>query len=72
MCTAALITIVKTWKQLMQPSMDEQRKSGVCIYIYIYMHVYIYVCIILAIKNEILPFVTTQMDLEGISLSKIS
>ena len=36
------------------------------------MHVYIYVCIILAIKNEILPFVTTQMDLEGISLSKIS
>ena len=54
--------------------MDEQRKSGVCIYIYIYtyMHVCIYVCIILAIKNEILPFVTTQMDLEGISLSKIS
>ena len=63
MCTAALITIAKTRKQLIYPSMDEQRKSGA----YIYMHMCIHVCIILALKrNEILPFVTTQMDLEGL------
>ena len=52
----------------------------VCVYLYI--HIYICVCIYIhthiqtkysAIKRkEILPFVTTQMDLEGIMLSEIS
>ena len=40
----------------------------VCIYIYIYMMEY-YSAIK---KNEILPFATTWMELEGIMLSKIS
>ena len=38
--------------------------------LYTYIHIMDYY---LAIKkNEILPFVTTQMDLEGIKLSEIS
>ena len=47
----------------------------VCVYVYIYICVYIYIYIYtvqLYKKNEILPFITTQMDLEGIMLSKIS
>ena len=51
-------------------------------YIYIYIYTHIYICIyiyiytyngILAIKtNEILPFATTWMDLEGIMFSEMS
>ena len=48
------------------------------IYIYIYIYIYMYVTIhtmeyYSSIKRkEILPFVTTWMDLEGIMLSEIS
>ena len=68
MCTpmfiAALSTIAKVWKEPKCPSMDEWIKK-MC---YVYTMEYY-----LAIKkNEILPFVTTWIELEGIMLSEIS
>ena len=45
---------------------------------YIYIYIYIYICIYsieyyaTIRKDEILPFVTTWIDLEGITLSEIS
>ena len=42
----------------------------VCVYIYIYIYKMEYCSA--TKKNEILPFVTTWMDLEGIMLSEIS
>ena len=62
--TAALFTIVKTWKQPKCPSTDEWIKKMWYIYIYNGM---------LAIKkNEILSFPATRMNLENIMLSEIS
>ena len=63
---AALLTIAKKWKQPKCPSTDE---------------IYIYVCVCIhthtmeyysAIKNEIMPFAATWMDLEIIILSEVS
>ena len=71
---AALLTIVKIWTQPKYPSLDEWIKK-VC---HIYMYIQAYVCIythngMFAIKkNEILPFATTWMELQGIMLSEIS
>ena len=57
MFIAALLTIAKVWKEPMCPFMDEWIKKW-----YIYTMEYH-----LAIKkNEILPFATTWMELEGI------
>ena len=61
---AALLTIAKTWKQHKCPSTDE------CIKKMWYLYTMEYYSAIK--KNEILPFVTIWMDLEGIILSKIS
>ena len=65
MFIAALFTIAKIWKQPKCPSIDEWiRRCGI--------H-YTHNGILLSIKkDEILPFVTTWMDLEGIMLSEIS
>ena len=64
MFIAALSTITKVWKEPKRPSMDEWTKKMW------YIHAMEYY---LAIKkNEILPFATTWMDLEGIMLSEIS
>ena len=64
MFMAELFTIVKTWKQPKCPSTDEWIKKMWCIYTMEYYS---------AIrKNEILPFVATWMDLEGIMISEIS
>ena len=52
----SLFTIAKIWKHPKCPSIDDQIKMQ-----YIYIMKY-YSAIK---KNEILPFVTTQMDLEG-------
>jgi len=70
----AIFKILSGWKQPKWSSTDEWIKM--CVYIYIMCVLYTYIHIMdyySAIKkNEILPFVTTQMDLEGIKLSEIS
>ena len=64
MFIAVLSTIAKVWKKPKCPSMDEWIKKMWYIYTVEYY---------LAIKkNEILPFATTWMELEGIMLSEIS
>ena len=80
MFTAALSTIAKVWKEPKCPSMDEwiKKMCCVCVCVDTHTHIYIYTYIhtteyYLAIKkNEILPFTTTWMELEGIMLSEIS
>ena len=58
------ITIAKNWKQHKCPSVDEWIKKMWYIYIMEYYS---------AIRREqILPFATTWMELEGIMLSEIS
>ena len=63
MFIAALFTIAKIWKQPKYPSIDEWIKKQ-------RLHKMEYFSAIK--KNEILPFVTAWMDLEGIMLSEIS
>ena len=64
MFIAALSTIAKVWKEPKCPSMDEWIKKMWYLYTMEYYS---------AIKkNEILPFATTWMELEGIMLSEIS
>ena len=64
MFIAALSTIDKVWKEPKCPSMDEWIKKMWYIYTMEYYS---------AIKkNEILPFATMWMGLEGIRLSEIS
>jgi len=63
---AALFTIAKIWKQPQCLSTDKWIKRMWCIYIYsreLLSHF---------LKNEILPFAATWMDLEGIAVSEIS
>ena len=63
MFIASLSTIAKVWKQPKCPSTDEWIKKMWSIYTMEYYS---------AIKkNEILPFATTWMELEGIMLSEI-
>ena len=64
MFIAALSTIAKVWKEPKCPSMDEWIKKMW------YIHTMEYYSAIR--KNEILPFATTWMELEGIMLSEIS
>ena len=63
MFIAALSGIAKVWQEPKCPSMDEWLKKMWYIYTIEYY---------LAIKkNEILPFATTWIELEGIMLSEI-
>ena len=63
MFTAALFTIVKTWKQHKCTSTEEWIKKVWCIYTVEYYS---------AIKkNEIVPFAATWMDLEVVILSEV-
>ena len=63
MFIAAMSTIAKLWKEPTCPSADEWRKKRWYIYTMEYYA---------AIKrNEILPFVMTWMELEGIMLREI-
>ena len=64
MFIAALLTIAKTWKQPKCPPRDKWIKKTWYIYTIEYYS---------AIRNdEIQPFVTTWMDIEGIIQSEIS
>ena len=62
MFTVALLTIAKTWKQV---SVDRRMNKEIVVCIYS-MEYY------LAFKKEILPFMTTWMNLQNTLLSKIS
>uniref|UniRef100_A0A671G5C2 Uncharacterized protein n=1 Tax=Rhinolophus ferrumequinum TaxID=59479 RepID=A0A671G5C2_RHIFE len=64
MFIAALFMVAKTWKQPKCPSIDDWIKKMWYIYTMEY-----YTAIR---KDEMVPFVTTWMDLEIIMLSKIS
>ena len=64
MFIAALSTIAKVWKEPKCPSMDEWIKKM--------WHIYTMEYYSAIKKNEILPFATTWMELEGIMLSEIS
>ena len=54
MCTAALSTIAKLWKQTKCPSTDEWIKTMWCVYIYTYIHTYINTHIHVCMYNGIL------------------
>ena len=64
MFIAALSTIAKVWKEPKCPLMDEWIKK--MWYIYIYTHTYTMEYYSAIKKNEILPFATKWMELEGI------
>ena len=64
MFIAALSTTAKVWKEPKCPSMDEWIRKMWYIYTMEYYSA--------TKKNEILPFATTWMKLEGIMLSEIS
>ena len=64
MFIATLFTITKTWKQPKCPSIDEWIEKM--------WYINIMECHSVIKKNEILPFSTTWMDLEGITLTEIS
>ena len=63
MFIAALSTIAKVWKEHKCPVLDKWIKMW---------HIYTMEYYLAIKKNEILPFATTQMELEFIMLSKIS
>ena len=63
MFIAALSSIAKVWKEPKCPSMDEWIKKM--------WHIYTMEYYSAIKKNEILPFATTWMELEGIILSEI-
>jgi len=64
MFIAALCTMAKTWKQPKCPSVDEEIKRMWFIHTAEYYSA--------MTKKEILPFVTTWVELEGILLSDLS
>ena len=52
--------------------MDKEDVIYMCAYIYIHTHTHTIECDSAIKTNEILPFATTWMDLEGIMLSEVS
>ena len=71
MFIAALSTISKLWKEPKCPSTDEWTKKMWDIYIYIYIYTRNRIYSVMK-KNEILPFATMWIELEGIMPGEIS
>ena len=67
---AALFTIAKIWKPPKQSSIDERIKKMLCVCVRARVRIMKYYSAIK--RNEILPFVTTWVDLDGIMLSEIN
>ena len=74
MFIAALSTVSKVWKEPKCPSMDEWIKKMWYIYTHIHTHRHTHTMEYYSTikKNEIFPFATMWVELEGIMLSKIS
>jgi hypothetical protein len=84
MFIAAFYTITTPYKQLSPLITNEWMKKMIYIEIYIYIYVFVCVCvcasvcmyvcngILLAIKNEIMSFAGKYVELEIITLNKIS
>ena len=70
MFIVVLFTIAKIWKQPKCPLTDEWKQKMWYTHTHTHTHTLEYYSAV--IKNEILPFATTWMDLEGIMLSEIS
>ena len=62
MFAAALVTIIKTWKQPKHPSTDEWIKKVWCVHTHTHTHTVEYYSTIK--KKEMMPFAATQTDLE--------
>ena len=62
MITAALFTIVKTWKKSKCPSTHERIKK--------IQYIYAMECYSAIKKNEMMPFAATRLQLEMIILKK--
>ncbi|KAF0874493.1 LORF2 protein, partial [Crocuta crocuta] len=69
MFIAALFTIVKIWKQCKCPLVGKWIKKMWCMCKYICL--YVMECYSATKRNEILPFATTWIDLEGIIINEI-
>ena len=63
MFIATLFTITKTWEQPKCPSIGEWIKKM--------WNIYTMECYLAIKKSEVMPFATTQMDLEIIILSEV-
>ena len=63
MFIAALITLVRTWKQPKRPSIDKRIKKMWYKYTMEYY--------LATVKNEIMSFLATWMDLKTIILSEV-
>ena len=63
MFIAALITLVRTWKQPKRPSIDKRIKKMWYKYTMEYY--------LATVKNEIMSFLATWMDLKTIRLSEV-
>ena len=70
MFTAVLSTVAKVWKEPKCPLTDEWIKKMWYTHTHTHIHTVEYYLTIK--KNEILPFATMWMELEGIMLSEIS
>ena len=68
----ALSTIAKVWKEPKCPLTDKWIKKKCYMHIHTHIHIYTMEYYLVFKNNEILPFATMWMELEGIMLREIS